>query len=110
MVEPRLDAVRESRLFRGVARLYAVVRTVSWSGESGAKPPVTTKQGRSGPVRILLGGLVTALRKGCIQIRLAFIVVTLVLLFLIEAISSPVAANRPTSNNSGETVSTGVKP
>jgi hypothetical protein len=58
----------------------------------------------------LLLGLVSALRSGSIQVRLAFIVVTLVLLLVFEAISSPTAVNSPASHKSVDTAATEVKP
>jgi NADH:ubiquinone oxidoreductase subunit 5 (subunit L)/multisubunit Na+/H+ antiporter MnhA subunit len=97
-------------LFGGLARLFAMVRTLSLGGESGAKPDIAAESGHPGPVRTLLLGLVSALRSGSIQVRLAFIVVTLVLLLVFEAISSPTAVNSPASHKSVDTAATEVKP
>ncbi len=97
-------------LFRGVTRLFAMVRTVSLSGESGIELSVTTESGHRGPLRTMLGGLVSALRRGGIQIRLAFIVVTLVMLLLIEAITSPTEVNNSTLHNSIDTAPKEVQP
>jgi formate hydrogenlyase subunit 3/multisubunit Na+/H+ antiporter MnhD subunit len=96
-------------LFRAFARLFAMVRTVSWSGEvreevvapvAAAEAVAAREHRRLGPVRTLLLAMVTALRRGSIQIYLAFIVVTLVVLFLIEALSSPPVARRPVVHDS----------
>jgi hypothetical protein len=76
-------------LMRGVSRGLAMVRTVSWSGRGG-EGIVGAAEGR-GPVRALLAGTVGALRRGNIQVRLAFIVLTLVVLLAIEAISGGAA-------------------
>lgn len=97
-------------LFRGVNRLFAVIRTVSFSGESGAESAVTTECTYRGPVRTLLGGLVSALRRGSIQTHLAFIVVTFVMLIVFEAITSPTRVNNSTLHNIVETAPTEVQP
>jgi hydrogenase-4 component B len=114
-------------LFRAIARLFAMVRTVSWSGEvregilvpagegilaraGAAEAVAAAEQGRRGPVRTLMLAMVTALRRGSIQIYLAFIVVTLVVLFLIEALSSPPATRRPVVHDSAATISARVEP
>lgn len=113
-------------LFRAIARLFAMLRTVSWSGEARdrsiessaegvaaraiaeARAPV--EHGRRGPVRTLVLAMVTALRRGSIQSYLAFIVLTLVVLFLIEALSSPAVAHRPAAHESTTTISARVEP
>ncbi len=79
-------------LVRGVSRCLAMVRTVSWSGRGDvlSTPPADAR----GPARALVAGVVGALRRGSIQVRLAFIVLTLVLLLVIEAISGG-AGGRP---------------
>ncbi|NOT02846.1 MAG: hypothetical protein HOP29_19780 [Phycisphaerales bacterium] len=76
-------------LFRGIARLFAMVRTVSRLREieSPADSPVMARR-RPGPVRAILNAAIAALRRGSIQVRLLFLVLTLVVLFLIEAISA----------------------
>jgi hydrogenase-4 component B len=75
-------------IFRGVARLCAMVRTVSWRGEQESPQAARSAAAhRRGPVGTLIAGLVSALRRGSIQVRLLFIVLTLVVLFLVEAIS-----------------------
>lgn len=75
-------------IFRGAARLFAMVRTVSWRGEPESREAARSAAGRRrGPVKTLLDGMITALRRGNIQVRLLFIVLTLVVLFLFEAIS-----------------------
>jgi hydrogenase-4 component B len=87
-------------MFRGIARLFAIVRTVSWSGVAAtpASPTITV---RSGPIRVLLTGVVGALRRGSIQMHLAFIVLTLLAVFVIETASSPAAGGPPEPGDSG---------
>jgi len=77
-------------VFRGIARAFAMLRTVSWSGTAAQtiSPPASAP---SGPVRALLAGLVRALRRGSIQVHLAFIVLTLLVVFIIETASTPAA-------------------
>jgi hypothetical protein len=88
-------------MFRGIARLFAIVRTVSWSGVAAtpASPTITV---RSGPIRVLLTGVVGALRRGSIQLHLAFIVLTLLAVFVIETVSSPAAGGHPEPGDPGE--------
>ncbi len=75
--------------FHGVSRLFAMVRTVSLPGVQESPEAVhSTGKHRRGPLRTLVGRMVAALRRGSIQVRLLFVVLTLVVLFLFEAISS----------------------
>ena len=77
-------------LFRSVARFFAMIRTVSWTGEAelrGLAPPEPPN--RLGPLHTMLGAIVAGLRRGSIQVFLSFIVLTLVVLFFMEAISAP---------------------
>jgi NADH:ubiquinone oxidoreductase subunit 5 (subunit L)/multisubunit Na+/H+ antiporter MnhA subunit len=96
-------------IFRGVTRFYAMVRTVSWRGESES-PGVAQSAAahRRGPVRTLMAGMVSALRRGSIQVRLLFIVLTLVVLFLFEAISSRGRVDTTTGQDYQHTFSVGV--
>ncbi len=98
-------------VFRGVARLFAMVRTVSWRGESES-PGVAQSAAahRRGPVRTLTDGMVSALRRGSIQVRLLFIVLTLVVLFLFEAISSAGRTHSMGGQGSLNTMSVGAHP
>jgi len=76
-------------VFRWISRLFGMVRTVSWGGE--AAPPGSRQPGphhRRGPVRSLIQAMILALRRGSIQVRLLFVVLTLVVLFVFEALSS----------------------
>jgi hydrogenase-4 component B len=72
-------------MFRAVARAFAMLRTVSWSGDSGGRATATDQ--RHGALHTLAYALVTALRRGSIQVRLAYIVLTLILLLLIESLT-----------------------
>lgn len=96
-------------VFRGVARLFAMVRTVSWRGESES-PGVAQSAAahRRGPVRTLMAGMVSALRRGSIQIRLLFIVLTLVVLFLFEALSSVGRVHTTVGQDSRQPLSVGA--
>jgi len=76
-------------VFRGVVRLFAMVRTVSWGGEpESPEKSQTPAFPRRGLLRSLTDAIVSALRRGSIQVRLLFIVLTLVVLFLFESVSS----------------------
>jgi len=96
-------------VFHGVARFFAMVRTVSWRGESEA-PGIAQSVAahRSGPVWTLTVGMVSALRRGSIQVRLLFIVLTLVVLFLCEALSSVGRVPTTTGRDHRQTLSVGV--
>ncbi|MEK7755582.1 MAG: hypothetical protein AAB385_00005, partial [Planctomycetota bacterium] len=112
-VETRAPDIAEHELFepvfRGVARFFAMVRTVSWRGESES-PGVAQSAAahRRGPVRTLMAGMVSALRRGSIQVRLLFIVLTLVVLFLFEALSSRGRLHTTTGQDYQHTLSVGV--
>jgi hypothetical protein len=96
-------------VFRGAARMFANVRTVSWGGEYGSSDAASSGPARGrGPVRVLVAGMVSALRRGSIQIRLFFIVLTLVLLFLVEAMSSPGRADPTIRHDIQQTHTMGV--
>lgn len=96
-------------IFRGLARFYAMVRTVSWRGESES-PGVAQSAAahRRGPLRTLTVGMVSALRRGSIQVRLLFIVLTLIVLFLCEALSSAGRVHTTTGQDYQHTLSVGV--
>jgi hydrogenase-4 component B len=74
-----------SPIFRGMARVFAMVRTVSWRGEIEGMGEESVRPRRRGPLSALLRGAVFSLRRGSIQVRLFFIVLTLVVLFAAEA-------------------------
>jgi len=96
-------------IFRGVDRLYSAVRAVSWRGEQGS--PVVSESAalhRRGPIRTLIDGMVGALRRGSIQVRLLFIVLTLVAMFAIEAISPVDRAHSATGQDSQHTLDVGA--
>jgi len=76
-------------LFRGVARLFRMVRTVSWSGEPVAGGGETEPVGRVNPLRRLATRLAGGLRRGSIHTYLAYIVIALLVVFLVEAFVSP---------------------
>jgi hypothetical protein len=79
-------------LFRGVVRLFAMVKTISWTG---AARPAAARAGvhdHAGPLRRALNGMVGAVRRGSIQVCILFMVLTVVVLFLFEGMSSRSAA------------------
>lgn len=79
-------------LFRAIARLFVMVRTVARHDAPTAADPYEEERGR-GPLSSFVEVMVFALRRGSIQVRLLFIVVTLAVLFLFEAIS-PIGRSR----------------
>jgi hypothetical protein len=86
-------------LFGLLARIFQMVRTVSWSGEPAAAAHDTPAVGRVNPLRLLLSGVTTGLRRGSIHVHLTFIVLALLVVFLVEAVassSSPSPSNPPT--------------
>jgi NADH:ubiquinone oxidoreductase subunit 5 (subunit L)/multisubunit Na+/H+ antiporter MnhA subunit len=85
-------------LFRRVARLFRMVRTVSWSGELSAATGVGEPAGRINPLRLLLARVAAGLRQGSIHTYLTFIVLALLVVFLVEAFASP--GSRPSTSSS----------
>jgi hypothetical protein len=85
-------------LFRGVARLFRMVRTVSWSGELSAATCAVEPAGRINPLRLLLTRVAVGLRRGSIHTYLTFIVLALLIVFLVEAFASP--SPRPSASSS----------
>jgi hydrogenase-4 component B len=84
-----------SPLLQGVSRAFRMIRTVSWSGEpTGRTTPVATG-GRVGPARAIVSSAVTALRQGRVHVYLAFLVLTLLAVFFVEALSLDHSAALP---------------
>jgi hydrogenase-4 component B len=75
-------------LFRGIVRLFAMVKTVSWTG--AVRPAAARSEVRrhAGPLKTALNGMVIALRRGSIQVYILFIVLTVAALFLVEGFSA----------------------
>jgi formate hydrogenlyase subunit 3/multisubunit Na+/H+ antiporter MnhD subunit len=96
-------------LFRGVARVFQMVRTVSWSGAPAAATESTEPEGRINPLRLLLARVTVGLRRGSIQTYLTFIVLALLVVFLVEAFASP-GPRSPTSSGSALEQVQGVAP
>ena len=69
-----------------------MVKTVSWSGRPIAQPPQAASAEEIGPLRLFVSRAVAAIRRANIQICLAYIAITLLILFVIEAIAF---TNRP---------------
>lgn len=77
-----------SPLLRGVSRTFRMIRNVSWTGEPVLQAQSGRDGGRVGPVRALISGVATALRQGRIHVYMGFIVLTLLIVFFVEALSS----------------------
>ncbi|HEY3244795.1 MAG TPA: proton-conducting transporter membrane subunit [Phycisphaerae bacterium] len=76
-------------LFAGIARLFAMARTLTWTGRPTIAPPIRPPPAReAAPLRVVLARLLAAIRRGSIQVYLTFMVLTLIILFLIEGFSS----------------------
>jgi hypothetical protein len=75
-------------LLMGVGRVFRMIRNVSWTGEPAFGTAPITIDGRVGPLRALTTGVLAALRRGRIHVGLAFIVLTLLVVFFIEALST----------------------
>ncbi|MCC7292070.1 MAG: hypothetical protein IT449_08430 [Phycisphaerales bacterium] len=75
-------------LMRGAGRVFRMIRTVSWTGEPALRAIPVDAGGRARPARVLVAGVVTALRQGRIHVYLAFIVFTLLAVFIMESLSS----------------------
>lgn len=74
-------------LLRGVSRAARMIRTVSWSGRPATDATPVEAAGRIGPLRVLLVGAVNALRRGRIHVCMAFIVLTLLVVFVVESLA-----------------------
>lgn len=74
-----------SPLLRGMGRLFRMVRHVSWTGEPAPYAQPKETGARVGALRVLMAGVVTGLRQGRVHVYLAFIVLTLLVVFLVEA-------------------------
>jgi hydrogenase-4 component B len=80
-------------LFAGVRRLALMVQSWSWSGRrvettAEARDADPADEAAGGPLTALRSSLIAVLRGGTVHLHLALIVLTLVVLFAIEAFSS----------------------
>jgi len=75
-------------LFMGASRVLRMIRTVSWRGESALEREPVETGGRVGPLRVLREAVVRALHQKRVQMCLSFIVLTLLVVFFIESLSS----------------------
>ncbi len=75
-------------LMRSVGRVFLMIRTVSWTGEPALSAKPVDAGGRARPARMLVAGVVSALRQGRIHVCLACIVLTLLAVFFVESLSS----------------------
>lgn len=75
-------------LLRGVGRVFRMIGTVSWTGEPAFDTRPFEVGGRVGPLRVLMTGVLAALRRGRIHVCMAFIVLTLLVVFFMESLSS----------------------
>lgn len=76
-------------LLRGIDRCLRAVRTVSWSGQPALEAPPADAGERVGPLRVVAAGVVRALRRGSVHVYLAFLVLTLLIVFAVESLESP---------------------
>ena len=79
-------------LLRGLYRLLRRIRTVSWSGHERADAQPAHQSGHTRPLRLLVNSVAGALRRGSVQAHLAFIVITLLIVFCIESFLLPAHA------------------
>jgi NADH:ubiquinone oxidoreductase subunit 5 (subunit L)/multisubunit Na+/H+ antiporter MnhA subunit len=85
-------------VFRGVARLVQMLKTLSWDGEAKDFEP-SVRHGRVGPFRAVFEGFLAAMRRGNIQVRLMYIVITLLVVFTVEfATSQRSGVQKPDGN------------
>lgn len=76
-------------LFRGAARVFRMIRTVSWSGAPSADIHAVPPSGRVNLLRLMLEHATRGLRRGSIQVYLMFMVLALLVVFLVEVFVSP---------------------
>jgi hydrogenase-4 component B len=98
-------------LFRGAERVFAMIRTVSWSGsvQPGRPTRLVVQQSRR-PLRNLLSRMVVTLRRGAIHVHLTLIVVTLLLVLTIEGFSQRRSVDRTTVQTQDSAISGGIRP
>ncbi|MCK6486515.1 MAG: hypothetical protein L6R00_20570 [Phycisphaerae bacterium] len=84
-----------SPLFRGASRMFRMIRNVTWSGEPAFHTKPVEGGGRVGPMRVLVVGVLTALRQGRVQLYMTFMVLTLLVVFLVAAMESPDSSAPP---------------
>ncbi len=75
-------------LVKCVNRAFRMIRTVSWTGEPGSGTGHLKTGGRVGPMRVLMWDVLPALRRGRIHVSMALLVLTLLVVFFIESVSS----------------------
>lgn len=95
-------------LFRSTARIFSMYRNVTWSGLAATGMKAHDARRRAGPMQALLANMAAALRKGTIQVYLAFIVITLILLFFIEGFFTHRAVPPPAAPAPGSTAGIGI--
>jgi formate hydrogenlyase subunit 3/multisubunit Na+/H+ antiporter MnhD subunit len=95
-------------LFRGTARFFAMYRNLTWTGLPATGVKAQGVHGRVGPLATMLTKMAAALRKGTIQVYLTFIAITIILLFLIEGLSTDRATPPQIAPVSGSTSGIGI--
>jgi hydrogenase-4 component B len=93
-------------LLRGTALLFASVRTVSWPWPSGRPTALPAPGDRVGPLRALLTRLVRVLRRGGIHVCLAFMALTLLIVFVLGSLAGPgsSSSSRPSTTGTSSEV------
>jgi hydrogenase-4 component B len=79
-------------MVKGVNRFFQMIRTVSWTGQPTSATPPPRAGDRISPLRVLANGVVAALRRRRIHVCMASLVLTLIVVFLIEALTTRAAA------------------
>lgn len=75
--------------------MFRMIRNVTWSGEPAFHTKPVEGGGRVGPMRVLVVGVLTALRQGRVQLYMTFMVLTLLVVFLVAAMESPDSSAPP---------------
>ncbi len=82
-----------SPLLRGVGRFFRMIRTLTWSGEPAVARAPGEPRAAARPLRVLTTNVLAAMRHGRVHVYMAFIVVTLLVVFLVEAFTRPTRAS-----------------
>ena len=76
-------------LLRGVSLIFQSIRTVSWPWGTVRVAASRPHPDRIGPMREVATRLIGVLRRGSIHVCLAFVVLTLLIVFLLGSFTSP---------------------
>ena len=76
-------------LFRAIGRALSMIRRLSWRGESAAAMPDDLEPARGRPLRLVVSSACDAIRRGKLHAGIAFIVITLLIIFAVESLRGP---------------------